>query len=156
MIAVASGAVKDTGAPVRLLHTLSINMFCVIPTELLFLLGEGIFFGFWSCQVMEMEGAIWNNAARGRATHNGCEVAACFLTLANHNGRIVETRPWQPSAKSTDCRFMATTCLILISLPRSTQNMLWKLKIYKQPSLVFLTNPTVNSSCFILLPFLSR
>lgn len=89
MIAVASGVVKDTRAPVRLLHTLSINMIHAIPTDLLFLLGEGISFGCWYCQVMEMLGAIWNNAAKARATHNGCEVATCLLTLDNHNGCIV-------------------------------------------------------------------
>lgn len=44
MIAVASWAVKDARAPVRLLHTLSINMIHVIPADLLFLLGEGISF----------------------------------------------------------------------------------------------------------------
>lgn len=86
---VTSGVVKDTRAPVRFLRTLSIDMIHVIHTDLLFLLGGGTSFGCSYCQVMGIVGAISNNAARGRATHNGCEVTACFLTLGNHNGCIV-------------------------------------------------------------------
>lgn len=88
MITVTSRTVEDTLAAVCP-RTLSINMIHVIPIGLLLLLGKGDFFGFRYCQVMEMVGAIWKRAVSEKATHKGCEVAAWFLTLENHNGCII-------------------------------------------------------------------